>query len=224
MYNHKLRNAIAYQRKNMRKTKTVDTASSKSQEKTAAILKGAMQEFLKHGYAATSMDKVAKAAGVSKATVYSHFGDKEGLFNAVMHDLAQDKFNTAMGLHEPQSLNKNPKIVLSEMATKMLENAKSDRAFQDFIRIVIGESGRFPELAKSYVNNLAKPAIETLTKYFKSHPELKLEDPEATVRVMMGTMIYYVMLQEMLHGKDIVPLASDRVIDTLTDLITGDRS
>ncbi|WP_036477819.1 TetR/AcrR family transcriptional regulator [Myxosarcina sp. GI1] len=208
----------------MRKTKTVDTASSKSQEKTAAILKGAMQEFLKHGYAATSMDKVAKAAGVSKATVYSHFGDKEGLFNAVMHDLAQDKFNTAMGLHEPQSLNKNPKIVLSEMATKMLENAKSDRAFQDFIRIVIGESGRFPELAKSYVNNLAKPAIETLTKYFKSHPELKLEDPEATVRVMMGTMIYYVMLQEMLHGKDIVPLASDRVIDTLTDLITGDRS
>ena len=41
---------------------------------------------------------------------------------------------------------------------------------------------------------------------------------------MMGTMIYYIMLQEMLHGKDIVPLESDRVIDTLTDLITGDRA
>lgn len=190
--------------------------------KAEAILKGAMQEFLANGYAATSMDKVAKAAGVSKATVYSHFGDKEGLFNAVIHDLAKDKFNTVMGLHQPQSLERDPKIVLSTMATKMLENSQSDRAFQDFIRIIIGESGRFPELAKAYVNNLAKPAIETLTQYFKYHPELKPEDPEATVRVMMGTLIYYVMLQEMMHGKDIVPLESDRLVNTLTDLITGD--
>ena len=39
----------------------------------------------------------------------------------------------------------------------------------------------------------------------------------------MGTLIYFVMLQEMMHGKDIVPLESDRLVDTLTSLITGDR-
>ena len=205
----------------MKKTTINTTERSKSEEKTEAILKGAIQEFLKHGYAATSMDKVAKAAGVSKATVYSHFGDKESLFNAVMQDLVKDKFQTVMGLHEPQSLEQDPKIVLSEMATRMLENAKSDRAFQDFIRIIIGESGRFPELAKAYVNNLAKPAIDTLTHYFKSHPELKLDDPEATVRIMVGTLVYFIMLQEMMHGKDIIPLEGDRVIKTLTDLILG---
>ena len=125
-----------------------------------------------------------------------------------------------MGLESPQSLEQDPKAVLSAIATKMLEKAKSDRAFRDFMRIIIGESGRFPELAKAYVNNVAKPAIEILTKYFQSHPSLKLEDPEATVRVMMGTMVYFVMLQEMMHGKDIVPLEGDRVIKTLTDLIT----
>lgn len=200
---------------------TKNSERSKSEAKTEAILKGAMKEFLAHGYAATSMDKVAKAAGVSKATVYSHFGEKESLFNAVIQDLVKDKFQTVMGLHEPQSLAKDPKIVLSAMATRMLENTKSDRAFQDFIRIIIGESGRFPELAKAYVNNLAKPAIETLTQYFKSHPELKLDDPEATVRVMIGTMVYFVMLQEMMHGKDIIPLEGDRVIKTLTALIVG---
>lgn len=193
---------------------------TKSEAKTAAILEGARQEFLKNGYAATSMDKVAKTAGVSKATVYSHFGDKENLFNAVMQDLVKDKFQQVMGLEEPQSLEQDPKIVLSTMATKMLENAKGDRSFHDFMRIVIGESGRFPELAKAYVNNVAKPTIEILTKYFQSHPSLKLEDPEATVRVMIGTMVYFVMLQEMLHGKDIIPLEGDRVIQTLTDLIT----
>ncbi|MDJ0590492.1 MAG: TetR/AcrR family transcriptional regulator [Pleurocapsa sp. MO_226.B13] len=193
---------------------------SKSEAKTEAILQGAIKEFLNHGYAATSMDKVAKAAGVSKATVYSHFGDKENLFNAVMQDLVKDKFQTVMGLEEPQSLEQDPKIVLSAIANRVLDNAKSDRNFQNLIRIIVGESGRFPELAKAYVNYLAKPAIESLTKYFKSHPELKLEDPEATVRVMMGTLIYFVMLQEMMHGKDIVPLENERLVNTLTNLIT----
>ena len=192
----------------------------KSTEKTAAILEGAMQEFLAHGYAATSMDRVAKAAGVSKATVYNHFGDKEGLFNALIQALAKDKFKTAMVLQKPQSLEQDPKIVLQQLASQILENAKSDRTFQNFIRIIIGESGRFPELAKAYVNNLAKPAIEILTQYFKSHPELNLPDEEAIVRIFMGTLVYYIMLQELMHGKDIVPLESDRLIKTLTNLIT----
>ena len=207
----------------MTKTKGKITERSKSEAKAQAILNGAIQEFLAHGYAATSMDKVAKAAGVSKATVYSHFGDKESLFNAVIQDLVKDKFQTVMGLQQPKSLRQDPKQVLSEIASKMLSNAQSDRAFHNLIRIIIGESERFPELAKAYVNNLAKPGIETLTEYFKSHPQLQPEDPEATVRIMIGSLVYFVMLQEMLHGKDILPLEGDRLIDTLTDLITKPR-
>lgn len=105
----------------------------------------------------------------------------------------------------------------------MLENTLSDRNFHNFIRIIIGESGRFPELAKAYVNNLAKPGITALTNYLKSHPELKLEDPEATVRIIVGSLVYFVMLQEMLHGKDIMPLESDRLTNTLIDLITRNQ-
>ena len=192
---------------------------SKSEAKTEAVLQGAIKEFLANGYAATSMDKVAKTAGVSKATVYSHFGDKESLFNAVIQDLVKDKFQMIISLDSPQSLEQDPKLFLSQIANRVLTNAKSDRNFQNLIRIIIGESGRFPELAKAYVNYIVKPAIETLTKYFKSHPKLQPEDPEATVRVMMGTLIYFVMLQEMMFGKDIVPLEDERLIKTLTDLI-----
>lgn len=192
---------------------------SKSPEKSAAILKGAMEEFLKHGYAGSSMDKVAKASGVSKATVYSHFGDKESLFNAVMHDLAKQRLKASIDVQQPQFSEQSPQEVLSAIATKIITNATQDNIFQDFMRIVIGESGRFPELAKAYVNNLAKPAIETLTQYLKLHPELAIEDPEATVRIMIGSLVYFVMLQEMMHGKDIMPLESDRLINTLVDLI-----
>ncbi|MDD0972362.1 TetR/AcrR family transcriptional regulator [Pseudomonas fontis] len=48
--------------------------------KRQAILDAAKALFLTHGYASTSMDAVATAAGVSKLTVYSHFTDKETLF------------------------------------------------------------------------------------------------------------------------------------------------
>jgi AcrR family transcriptional regulator len=212
------------QTKNREKNRPFKGLTPKSKAKAAAILQGAMQEFLAHGYAATSMDRIAKAAGVSKATVYSHFGDKEGLFNALIQNLVRDKFQTVMGLQKPQSLEKNPQLVLRELASKMLTNVMSDRTFQDFMRIVIGESGRFPELAQAYVLNVAKPGIETLTQYFTSHPELKSRDSEATARIMVGTLVYFVILQEMLHGKEILPLENDRLITTLIDVITTSES
>ena len=199
------------------------TPRQKSVEKTEAILKGAMQEFLAHGYAATSMDRVAKTAGVSKATVYSYFGDKEGLFNALVQRLAKEKFPAVFEIREAQYLQEEPKIALQCIATKLLDNVGSDRDLQNFMRIIIGESGRFPELARAYVNNLAKPGIGILTQYLKSHPELNLPDEEATVRIFMGTLVYFLLLQELLHGKDIIPLERDRLVKTLTHLITANE-
>lgn len=52
--------------------------------KRQAILDAAKELFLANGYASTSMDAVATAAGVSKLTVYSHFNDKETLFTAAI--------------------------------------------------------------------------------------------------------------------------------------------
>lgn len=52
--------------------------------KRAAILDAAKRIFTQSGFDGTSMDQVASEAGVSKLTVYSHFGDKEGLFSAVV--------------------------------------------------------------------------------------------------------------------------------------------
>lgn len=56
----------------------------KDLEKRQAVLDAAQELFLTQGFTATSMDAVAQAAGVSKLTVYSHFGDKEGLFRAAI--------------------------------------------------------------------------------------------------------------------------------------------
>ncbi|SIQ66460.1 TetR/AcrR family transcriptional regulator [Solilutibacter tolerans] len=56
----------------------------KDPAKRAAVLEAAQQLFSEQGFDGVSMDQIAQTAGVSKLTVYSHFGDKDGLLSAVV--------------------------------------------------------------------------------------------------------------------------------------------
>jgi TetR/AcrR family transcriptional regulator, mexJK operon transcriptional repressor len=62
----------------------------KDMGKRAAILEAAKGLFIRNAFAGTSMDAVAAEAGVSKLTVYSHFGDKDNLFREVIRARIQD--------------------------------------------------------------------------------------------------------------------------------------
>ncbi|MCG9729218.1 TetR/AcrR family transcriptional regulator [Shewanella sp. Isolate13] len=72
---------------------------SRSEQKREQILQAAKQLFCEQGFPNTSMDEVAKLAGVSKQTVYSHFGCKDDLFVAsieskcLIHGVNQDVFS-----------------------------------------------------------------------------------------------------------------------------------
>jgi TetR/AcrR family transcriptional repressor of mexJK operon len=56
----------------------------KTEEKRHAIVAAARRLFMTTGFGQSSMDAIAAEAGVSKATLYSHFADKEALFQSVM--------------------------------------------------------------------------------------------------------------------------------------------
>jgi TetR/AcrR family transcriptional repressor of mexJK operon len=56
----------------------------RSTRKRRAVVEAATDLFLQHGYAGTSMDQIAVAAGVSKPTVYKFFADKEQLLAAIV--------------------------------------------------------------------------------------------------------------------------------------------
>lgn len=63
--------------------------ANKKKNKTSKeqkILEGAIKVFSKNGFDASSMDKIAEAAGVSKITVYNHFQSKENLFQEIVSD------------------------------------------------------------------------------------------------------------------------------------------
>lgn len=191
-----------------------------SPKKAEAILAGGMQEFLAHGYAGTSMDRIATAAGVSKATVYSHFQDKEGLFTALIEQLVQGKFRSLFE-PSPENLQLEPRIFLHELANRFLDISVNEPQFLNFMRLIIGESGRFPQLARAFVRNIERNSFGMLQQYLAACPQLKLADPEATARIFIGAVVHFLIVQEMLHSKDIVPMERDRLINNLVDSILG---
>jgi len=178
-----------------------------------------MHVFLEQGYVGTTMDRVATAAGVSKPTLYSHFQDKEGLFNALTAQwVEKTQWATC-----PQDLLKSqepPKVVLRRLANDILDSCIDNSEKITFIRLVLGESGRFPELGRAFVQHMDKPILDALTQYLTACPDLNLADPAAVAHLFMGTLIFFLTTHQMLHSQDIVPMERDRLIDNLINLIT----
>ncbi|MGB5971942.1 MAG: TetR/AcrR family transcriptional regulator [Nodosilinea sp.] len=189
-------------------------------DKAVQILQGAMQEFLQNGYAGTSMDKVAATAKVSKPTVYNYFKDKEGLFKALVQYVAESRCQQVMG---DDQLEGQPEVVIRRLITNAIESELNDLDYQNFVRLVAGESGRFPQLAQAFVEYLTKPATDQLTAYLKTCTELDLPDPEAAARVVLGATVFFILTQNVMHGENIMPMEPQRLIDTLVDLVMRSR-
>lgn len=76
-------------------------------EKQENILKAALVLFATQGYASTSTSKVAKEAGVSEGLIFRHFGNKEGLLNAIMQNAnehMQQKMGAVLMISDPKEM------------------------------------------------------------------------------------------------------------------------
>jgi AcrR family transcriptional regulator len=197
------------------------TSTPNRPEKTAAILDGAMQVFLEQGYAGTTMDRIASVAKVSKPTIYNHFQDKEALFNALIEKMVREKqwIKNLGNLMENRDLH--PENVLRQFAFDMFACCDDieQTHFIPFIQLVLGESGRFPELGRAFVEYVDKPILDLLTQYLTDCPYLKLADPAASTMIFFGTLVYLITTHKMMDAEDIVPMERDRLVDNLINLI-----
>ena len=113
---------------------------SRKDAKRDAILAAAMPVFLREGYAAASMDEVAREASVAKQTLYSHFGSKDALFSALIRQMC-DQFVSPVTLAE--IADRPPTEVLALVGHRLLEGVLSPMALA-LQRVVVSEATRFP--------------------------------------------------------------------------------
>ncbi|GGO83516.1 TetR family transcriptional regulator [Marinobacterium nitratireducens] len=150
-------------------------ARSKSEEKGIRILDSAVELFTEQGFASTSMDQIAKRAGVSKQTVYSHHGSKEELFVAAVgckctfHQMTQEEFEPGPDLRA-QLLN---------IAQNFAALVTSREAIQ-VARTCTSEAETYPELSRLFFEAGPDRVISRLSRLlaeFDRNGELCIPEP-----------------------------------------------
>ena len=120
--------------------------------KREAIIQAAVDEFLASGFAATSMDRIAARAEVSKRTVYNHFASKDELFAEIlMHMLDCCAGDLEHPYRADQPLHAQL-LALLESKLRMFEDAR----FLDFVRVAIAEAVHSPERARAMIERIGE--------------------------------------------------------------------
>ena len=115
-------------------------------EKSQAVLQAASTVFLAHGFSAATTDMIQSKAGVSKATVYARYPNKEALFLAVIEHQCQ-AFDAQ--LQALAHLNSGIADTLESLGRAYLDVVLSPEALALF-RVVVAEAHRFPQIGRTF--------------------------------------------------------------------------
>jgi AcrR family transcriptional regulator len=153
--------------------------------KPAQIMAAARRLFLKAGYGATSMDAVARAANVSKATLYAHFTSKADLFAEMVGGECARAVPT---LADPGFDLVPVSDALYRLGRRFLDLVLSPEALAVF-RLVIAETPRFPELGRAFYQAGPERTLAALAGYLdraSQRGELVIADPHAAAELLWG--------------------------------------
>jgi TetR/AcrR family transcriptional repressor of mexJK operon len=170
--------------------------NGRSDAKRDAIVRGAKAVFLKHGFEGTSMDVVALRAGVSKMTVYRHFGSKEALFAGLITDLCERIVDGNLR----QAFELPPRQALTTFARKMIAIVFAHETVE-LHRIVIAESHRFPKLGRLFYQSGPEACITVLANYFERHADdsrFKVRNPRRAAEEFLELLRGYAHLRVIL--------------------------
>jgi AcrR family transcriptional regulator len=164
-------------------------ALSRGDRRRAAIIKAATAVFLKHGFEGTSLDEIIRRSGGSRSTLYEEFGDKEGLFAAIIGNIRETILLPLRGALEAY---RPIDEVLTAFAERFMAQIMTPASLA-FYRMVIAESRRFPRLGRHVFAAGPDVAAEQLAQY------LRAESRAGTVRVAQPALAARIFL-EMIKG------------------------
>lgn len=136
-------------------TKNMNAEKKLTELKREDIIEAAAIEFKSHGFRATSMDRIAARAQVSKRTVYKHFAGKETLFQAITQELCDRVMQVSEHCYDPEIPVKTQLQLIAEQEIALLTSAE----FLDMVKMITSESLASPELTRTNFENFQDSGI-----------------------------------------------------------------
>ena len=148
--------------------------------KHQAILDAASEVLAERGFSAP-IEEVARRAGVSKQTIYNHYGSKTELIRTLM-----DRRRSLLTASITEAPPEQPAVVtLTVYAIAILEAVMSAASLQ-LTRMAITSASEMPELAHTVYKAGARAATEDLAAYLATRPELDIANPIRAADIFMG--------------------------------------
>jgi AcrR family transcriptional regulator len=165
------------------------------------ILEAALAEFTERGFEAARMEDIGKRAGLSKAGVYLYFPSKVALLEALIEARVSPLAAQAQTLAEA---GEDDPLGALKLLARVAAHRISDPNVFAVPRLVIGLSGRFPEIAhyyRTHVVEKARGALEALLEAGMAKGQFRRVDVGAAVRAFIGPMFFEAMWMHVLRGE-----------------------
>jgi AcrR family transcriptional regulator len=157
------------------------------------LVAAALELFVERGFAATKLDDVASKAGVSKGTLYLYFDSKEALFKAVIEQGIFPLLEE--GGSVLQQFEGNNASLLKEFMLRWWQGM-GETDLGGIPKLMISESGNFPEVAKYYFENVVVRGRELLRQVLKrgvASGEFREMEIESSIDVIMAPVLMLIV-------------------------------
>jgi TetR/AcrR family transcriptional regulator len=202
-----------------------DTAPAKRTRRKEArpgeLLQAALDLFVEKGYAGTSVEEVARRAGVSKGTLFLYFSSKEELFKAVVRANISGLF-TQWNAEMDQFTGSTADLVRHSLQ-QWWDRMGTTQA-SGITKLVMTESATFPEIANFYSQEVIEPGNQLIRRLLQrgvDRGEFQAVDPNYGIYAMIAPMIFLVMWKHAMSpccgpGTELDPLT---FVNTQADLL-----
>lgn len=182
------------------------TVGPRGRARRQALLDAAALLFVEKGFEKTTLSDIISRAGGSRATLYEHFGDKEGLFRAMMEE---NSAQILEGLAAAQADdNTAPEAGLTMFALHFVRTLLGDRAAA-VTRILVSEGRRVPDIAEAFFRIGPDTAVAQLAAYLKRLADrgaLRIDDPVVAARAFLGMMTGGIMMRRLILPDQPLPI------------------
>lgn len=154
---------------------TAEAALIKRGRKFDQVLKGAREVFLRDGFEGASVDDIARAAGVSKATLYAYVPDKRLLFTEVARAECRRQAEEALARIDAGA----PPAQVLPLAGRHILGFMTSEIGQRLFRICVAESERFPSIGQEFYDSGPKLVHDLVADYLekaRARGELRIDN------------------------------------------------
>jgi AcrR family transcriptional regulator len=167
-------------------------------ERPGEIVQAALQVFAEKGFAAARLDDIARRAGVSKGAIYLYFETKEDIFRAVVDQAIAPNLAAVRAM---MAAHPGPFADLLRALAARIGELVTTLPVGGVVKMVIGEAGNFPELARVWHDELISHMLGGLTDAIRkaqARGEVRAGDPRVFAIQVVGPIILSVIWNQVI--------------------------